>query len=162
MSMNTISRLTIILILVVVIVFGAVWKSDAEQSDQNKLINAIPEKDIEYGCGCSYSLKSNGISKDHIIFMSDIGFGNALMNINGKTVKIIPVGFEDIPKNAKIGDKFLQRYHYESIQFSFENTINFVCTPDDEGCEVVKFDSKLTVEDGPKKEVYQVQGDCGC
>ena len=162
MLMNTISKITIILISVVAIVFGAVWKSDAEESNQNKLINAIPEKDIEYGCSCSYSLKSVGTSKNQFIFISDIGFGNAIMNINGKTVKIIPVDIYDIPKNAKVGDKFLQRYHYENIQLVFENTIKFVCPPDDEGCEVVRFDSKLTVEDGRKKEVYQVQGDCGC
>jgi hypothetical protein len=160
--MNTISQLTIILILVVAMVLGSVLKSDAEQSNQNKLINTIPEKDIEYGCSCSYSLKSKGISKDQFIFMSDIGFGNAIMNIKGKTVKIIPLGIDDIPKNAKVGDKFLQRYHYESIQLIFENTISFVCSPFDEGCEVVKFDSKLTVEDGSNEEVYQVQGDCGC
>ncbi|MBI4825402.1 MAG: hypothetical protein HY807_03135 [Nitrospirae bacterium] len=157
--MNTISQITIILILVTAIIFGSEQKSDTEELSHNNLINAIPEKDIDYGCGCAYFLKSEGTP---IVFISDMEFENAIMNINGMTVNIIPEHIDDIPNNAKVGDKFLQRYNYKNIKLIFENIIKSVCTPDDEGCEDVKFDSRLTIEDGIKDEVYQVQGHCGC
>jgi hypothetical protein len=139
--------------------FANLWAND---SSNNDIISTIPEKDIEYGCGCSYVLKPVNPQNYQVIFLSDFGFEKPKMRIYGKTVTVKPVNVQQIPEDAKVGDRFTQTYQYGSVKLLFENKVIFVCPKGDESCEVMTFDSVLSVKDGNKKKVYQVQGDCGC
>ncbi len=152
-------HLVIIAATLVLGTFANLWATD---SSSNGIISTIPEKGMEYGCGCTYVLKPVNPQKYQFIFLSDFMFEKPKMRIYGKTVTIKPVNVEQIPKDAKVGETFTQTYQYGSVAFLFENKVIFVCPEADESCEVTTFDSVLTVKDGSKKKVYQVQGDCGC
>ena len=124
-------------------------------------VSVIPQNKIEYGCGCSYHLD---VDKKFVpVFQAELDLQRPRMYIDGKLVPVTPAKIEPIPLNPKIGDKFTQQFSYNGRTAIFNNTITFVCPPQSESCEVISFDTKLSVI-GPAcmANNIEIKGDCGC
>lgn len=150
------------IILVIILVIEAFAASGSFSQEPAEVISPIPPADMKHGCGCTYLLKPVDRRNYKFIFSSDLAFENPKMRIYGKTVLIEPVAVRQIPYNARVGDQFSQTYRYGSVELRFDNRIIFVCPKIDEECQVIAYDSELTVKEGDTRKVYQVQGDSGC
>ena len=124
-------------------------------------VETIPKAQIEYGCGCGYWAETKPSLMP--VLQSDIGYKNPHMFIDGKLVEVVPQAIEDIPLKPNIGDTFLQTFRYETTKITFNNTISFVCPPASEGCEVLRFETKLSISNMQcKSPTHEITGDCGC
>ena len=124
-------------------------------------ISPIPENIIEYGCGCNYH--NNQSSTLSLLFQSEIDASNPRMFIEGELVKLTSSAEGGMPEMPKIGDKFKQTFSYKDKTIIFDNVINFVCPPESEGCEIISYDSSITINgEQCHDELTGYNGDCGC
>jgi hypothetical protein len=155
-----ISKKVILIIIFFIFSSNNIFADDVKNS---KIFGVIPKDKIEYGCGCSYSLESNTSKEFQPIFQSELDYSYVIMFIKGKLVKLEPIKTHIFKSRPKLGDKFTLQFKYNDLFIVFNNTVTFVCPPDSEGgCEVTRFKAELTVNNGKIKEVYSVNGDCGC
>jgi len=126
----------------------------------DSILAAIPEGQIEFGCGCNYHLSDK--SPYNFILQADFSFRKPMAFIDNKLIELERIMVEDIPKKPKIGDTFTQHYRYNNIDIEFKNTISFVCPLGDESCEVLRFDSILKTTYKGKTATTLALGECGC
>ena len=140
----------------------AVFCSGVDAEEIGCGIEVIPKEKIKYGCGCAYWLETDPILKP-ILQTGIDGWSVPYVHFKGNLVKAKPIEIENIPDNAKIGDRFNQTFKIEETVLKFENTVSSVCPPDSEGCEVTNFKTNVIIN-GPKCkiEIKGIQGDCGC
>ena len=66
-------------------------------------------------------------------------------------------------KPAKKGDEFAETYSVGATTIRFENTVSSACPGGSGCCEVIVFDSIMTLNTGScTVEVKNLIGDCGC
>ena len=124
--------------------------------------SAIPEAQIKRGCGCGYHLRTDeGL---RTLFQAGLNSSdNPRMYVNGKLVALqaAPTNGED--HYSKKGDEFTETYSFDSTTIRFDNKVSSACPGGTEGCEVIVFDSTMTVSTGScTVEVEKLIGDCGC
>ena len=122
----------------------------------------IPEAQIKRGCGCGYSLRTDAGSRT--VFQAGLNSSdNPGMYVDGELVAL-----QAAPTNAdnhysKKGDEFTEIYSFDSTTIRFDNKVSSACPGGSEGCEVIVFDTSMTVSIGScTVEVKKLIGDCGC
>lgn len=115
------------------------------------------------GCGCSIqdvAAAKSGNIKDYLFFAD--GTSPAWINLNGQDVQLeLKAG----PKGMyakKLGEKILRSYGNDSLSLNVELTATKVCAPDQEGCEVNKFDAVMELKQGATTTRVQGMAECGC
>ena len=113
--------------------------------------------------GCellSASDEPAGYHADRYIFMSDFN-GRAVMNINGRDLRLALVRSMDSRKQPKIGDR--SRYWYSSgaTSVQVDYTVIGACPPDDESCEVFYYNAVIRVRTGSLTKTVSARGLCG-
>ena len=122
----------------------------------------IPEAQIKRGCGCGYHLrKDDGL---RTLFQAGLNApANPRMYLNGEIVALQAAPANAEKSDSKKGDEFTETYSFDSITIHFVNTVSSACPGGSEGCEVIVFDSTMTVSTGScEVEVKNLIGDCGC
>jgi hypothetical protein len=124
--------------------------------------SAIPEAQIKRGCGCGYHLRTDeGL---RTLFQAGLNSSdNPRMHINGELVALQAAQIDTRDNYSKKGDKFDETYRIDTTIIHFANTVSSACPGGSEGCEVIVFDSTMTVSTGTcTAEVENLVGDCGC
>ncbi len=125
-------------------------------------ISVIPEAQIKRGCGCGYQLRTD--SGLHSFFQAGLNSSDEpRMHINGELVELQASASNAQNKYAKQGDEFIETYKIGNTTIRFHNTVSSACADGSEGCDVIVFDTTMTVETGScNAEVKNLVGDCGC
>jgi len=124
--------------------------------------SVIPEAQIKRGCGCGYHLRTN--ERLRTLFQAGLDSSDKpRMYLNGELVAL-----QAAPTNAhnhysKKGDEFTETYSFDSTTIRFDNRVSSACPGGTEGCEVIVFDTTMTVSTGScAVKVKNLFGDCGC
>jgi hypothetical protein len=156
-EMNNLVKLLLVLI--------AIFCTNVAASAQQKsLVGNIKNSSSVDGCGCYSSFtKADSNASRHIFFASGEGNGEeALMNINGRDVKL-PLVSETNPKGkVKLGSRYTSRYQSGDTTVDVVKIVTWLCPPNDESCEVARFRVTLTIKKGNRSQVVQAVGECGC
>ncbi len=115
--------------------------------------------DFEGGCGCSI-----WNPKGEFLFWSELGAGDpALVKINGQLRTLKFVSSTEKSRPARLGDRFTRIYADQDARLTIDHKTTFVCGPDDERCEVTRYDVNVFLEDhGKRARARGLKGDCGC
>jgi hypothetical protein len=111
--------------------------------------------------GCQLRLsKDHSDSSQRFIFLSDFE-NHAVMNIDGRDVHLAPVSSRDKKTELKKGDRSVFRYRGNGVEVAVTYVVTGLCAPDDERCEVTKYNATITVTLGSAKRVLAAHGICG-
>jgi hypothetical protein len=122
----------------------------------------IPEAQIKPGCGCGYSLRTGEGSRT--LFQAGLNSSdNPRMYFNGELVALQALQTDTRDNYFKKGDEFVENYRIDTTNIHFANTVSSACPGGSEGCEVIVFDSAMTISTGTCfVQVDNLVGDCGC
>jgi hypothetical protein len=124
--------------------------------------SVIPEAQIKHGCGCGYHLRTDeGL---RTLFQAGLNSSdNPRMYLNGELVAVQATSTNADNHYSKKGDEFSETYSFDSTIIRFDNSVSSACPGGSEGCEVIVFDTTMTVSTGScTVEVKKLIGDCGC
>ena len=125
-------------------------------------ISRIPEAQIKRGCGCGYHLRTDEGTRT--LFQAGLNSSdNSRMYVDGELVALQAAPTNSNNHYSKKGDEFTETYSFDSTTIRFDNKVSSACPGGSEGCEVIVFDTTMTVSTGScAVEVKKVIGDCGC
>jgi hypothetical protein len=113
------------------------------------------------GPGCSLQLPADyKRQNERYVFLSDYE-DNAVININGKDIKLKHVSHREPEGDPKKGDRSTWNYAGKGTTVRVDFVATGVCDPNDESCEVTYYDATITVTQGKAKRVTKVTGLCG-
>lgn len=148
------------LIFAALICFSA---QDVTAQNASLKVSNIKQKGIE-GCGCGFQLSSearNNYSQKMIFFSEDNK--TALMNIDGKDVKLKLSKAGARPKNEKKGSRFYEEYKTGTTTVRLDYLTTFTCAESsNEDCEAFNYNVTITVTKGNLRKVVKTSGACGC
>ncbi|MBS1811878.1 MAG: hypothetical protein JST84_27200 [Acidobacteria bacterium] len=114
------------------------------------------------GCGCSLWLATDRKQREsRLVFVDDLG-ETALMNIDGKDVKLPHLRHYERQAKLKVGDKSWWEYQKNDLKVRLDFVVTKVCPPKDESCEVTHYNAQLSVTRGAQKQILKTKGTCGC
>ena len=124
--------------------------------------SVIPEAQIKRGCGCGYHLRTDAGLRT--LFQAGLNSSdNPRMYVDGELVELQAAQTDTRNNYSKKGDEFDETYRIDTTTIHFKNTVSSACPGGSEGCEVINFDSTMTVStDTCTVEVKNLIGDCGC
>jgi hypothetical protein len=128
-------------------------------------IAELKDPDVVMGCSCSIQTakEAKKPNSQKFLFLSELGTDDAWMNINGKDVKLTRVkSTENEDDEYKIGRRYYEEYSAKGIKVRIDYLTTWICPPEDEGCEVTKFDITITVTKGEASKALKAMGLCGC
>jgi hypothetical protein len=126
-------------------------------------VGVVTGQEDFHDSGCELLSASDdpaGYRSDRYIFLSDFN-GRAVMNINGRDLRLTLVRSIDPRKELKIGDR--SRYWYASgtTSVQVDYTVSGACPPDDESCEVFYYSAVIRVRTGSLTKTVSARGLCG-
>jgi hypothetical protein len=126
-------------------------------------VSVIPDSQIKRGCGSGYYIQLDK-KKLKTIFQAGLDSSdNPRMYIDGALVDLVAFPANRENTYSEAGNQFSETYQYENMSIRFDNTVSTACTVENEICEVVSFDTTMTLSsDSCSIEVENVRGDCGC
>ncbi len=127
-------------------------------------ISELKDPSVVDGCSCSVQTLNEAKKPDSQKYLFLHEYGNdAWMNINGKDTKLTRVkSTEDEDVEYKVGRRFYEEYSAKGIKVRVDYLTTWICSPDDEGCEVTKYDITITVTKGDDSKIVKATGVCGC
>lgn len=112
----------------------------------------------------SFSLPSASSEPMSTIFwLEDSGTG--LMRIDGSLIHLSPTHREEhleVPGKKSVGDRYYDKWQLGDIVVEFRYQTTFLCPPDDEACEVTRFEGTMTVTTAAGRKAFAIEGDVGC
>lgn len=139
-----------------------IWQT----SGQSISVLPIPRDRIPLGCGCSFSFWYSGNNLDGIFAVLDNSSDRMRMNINSTIVRVNKIKYEHnaaIKGEETVGDKIKETWQYEDFTIDLDYTISFVCPKDSQGgCEVTRYEGRMTVKTKGYELTIPIKGDCGC
>ncbi len=127
-------------------------------------VGELKDPSVVEGCSCSVQTEREAKNPDSqkFLFLSDFG-NDAWMNINGKDTKLTRVkSTENDDDDYKVGRRYYEEYSAKGLTVRVEYLTTWVCPPDDEACEVAKYDITITVTKGEESKIVKATGVCGC
>jgi hypothetical protein len=112
--------------------------------------------------GCSLQLPADQKKESQrYVFMSDLENDHAVINVDGKDLKLKPVSHREPKGEPKKGDRSTFNYAGKETAVRVDFVATEVCSPNDEGCEATSYDATITVIRGLARQVVKVKGMCG-
>ena len=149
----TLRRVASLLFVALVVTTGAGVHS------QQRLVGTLQNQRVIQGC--SWSASSPDVGPGFIL-RAEHDESIIFMNIDGTDVRLDldPSSGAGFP--ARIGERVTKVYTADSIRVEAVYTTTWVCPPNQEGCEVTRFDVTFVVQRGNQTETVKGAGDVGC
>jgi hypothetical protein len=151
-------RATYMFILAVAVGTATDVRADPPLNDPSfKLVGELPPADIVDGCGWNASADGKAF------FSAALDQSAVRMRIGGKTVNLQPDDSVEAEGSLDaVGNQWRQVFRQGDMEVHAEFTVTWVCPPNDESCEVTRYNVRFTVTDGSWTEVIDATGDVGC
>ena len=127
-------------------------------------IQPLQEKDVDFGCGCSFRLPGATPELSNIILMWEEG-GPAKMRINGRLETLTvskPKIYYKLEDFEKVGDRTVYKLTSSRWSATVDCQATKVCSRDDDSCESTSYMATLFLTSPKAKESFKLQGSCGC
>ncbi|HRF63737.1 MAG TPA: hypothetical protein PK708_12745 [Candidatus Competibacter sp.] len=127
-------------------------------------INPLQQRDIDYGCGCSFHIPPARGAKGQQILQWELD-APAKMRVDGelhqlKVTEIRPRALDSRPE--RIGDKTIFNLTAPALSVRAVCTAVEVCKPSDESCESVSYRAVLSVRAKSGTAKINAWAVCGC
>jgi hypothetical protein len=110
--------------------------------------------------GCSLQSPADWKRNRHYLFVSNAYDDSALINIDGKDVRLKLVSYHEPKGPSKKGSRSIWKYAGAGTTVQIDLILTHPCNPNDE-CNIEYFDATLTVTGQGRKTVVQAKGLCG-
>jgi hypothetical protein len=125
-------------------------------------IGVIQNPKFRDDCGIYFQLAEDYKShNEKYIFDGDLG-GAGLMNIDGRDVELKMVDSDQPNREMKVGERFSKTYVGGNLNIRVDYVVVEVCDPNDEGCEVTRYNATITIDRNGAKGQVKVRGLGGC
>lgn len=140
----------------------------SDDNNTNKALDVkvgyVTKANTQGGCGCEFYWPRDEKNKEKNIFSSNFG-KETWMNLNGKDAKLTWIKFVDIQKERGKGSRSYEIYQYEKMEIRVDYLITWTCrtdAPDNESCEEIHYDIKITFSQNGRHKIIKAKGICGC
>jgi hypothetical protein len=126
------------------------------------LLESLPDTAIFRGCGCTFTGLSSAGAKQ-VVFSSNYE-GVARVSVGGAVVELAAIRADAECSPSRVGGRCVLKYQDNSVTVVIKARATWVCPEgeDAEACEVVRLRGQLSGHMIGRKEVVEVQGECGC
>jgi hypothetical protein len=152
--------MTVTLHRIVSLLFAAlVMTTGVAAHSQQRLVRPLQDQSVVLGCAWSASSEDIGPG---LILVAEYDESLIVMNIDGTDVRLDldPSSGAGFP--SRIGDRVTKVYTADSLRVEAVYTTTWVCPPNQESCEVTRFDVTFVVKQGNQTETVKATGDVGC
>lgn len=111
--------------------------------------------------GCAWSASSSEVGAG-LILLAEYDESVVVMNVEGADVRLSLDPGSQTGHPAGVGERVTKVYTAPSIRVEATYTATWVCPPNQEGCEVTRFDVTFVVRRGDQVETIRGAGDVGC
>lgn len=152
---------TLTLFLAILFLFSA---SIIVSAQRKGMVGILDMSDRADGCGCYFSFnKADDRARRLVFFASHEGNGNtAWMNIDGRDVRLRLVKETKPKEKIRVGSRYTSRYAAGDVTLDVIRVVTWLCPPRDEGCEITKYSTTITIRKGSRTQVVRTVGSCGC
>jgi len=127
-------------------------------------LEPLQEKDINYGCGCSFHALNVVPDVKNMLLMWEI-MSQAKMRINGQleTFEVSePKSFRKAESIERVGDRTVYKLKSSKWSATVDCRATAVCAQDNESCESTSYVGTLFIASAKGRKAFKVQGTCGC
>ena len=107
-------------------------------------LGIVQDKSMSGDCGCSVYLNVTDSKRARYLLLSNAD-GDAIVNLDGRDIRLRLVRQKEKSWNPKIGDRSWTIYAVGELSVRVDFVVARVCDPNDESCEVTWYNVKLTV-----------------
>ena len=128
-------------------------------------VEPLLQTDYMGGCGIAFFSTPPDHKPAIEVFRSDDWRPEGIMRIDGALVHPTLVDFQShrqLAGKETVGDRYVSKWKEGTTEVTLNYRVTFVCPPNDDACEVTRFEGAMTVKTGQKLRHFPIWGDSGC